>query len=125
MLYAVGFGIGKGFLYPAPLNAGWSHLPGRKGFVSGVVVSGLGVGALIFSLITKQILNPENVEAQPFEAAPGVKEYIFPSEINMRVPETIYILCVCWTILLSIGILTVSNFNPPFANENDSRRELQ
>ncbi len=112
-MYAVGFGIGKGFLYPAPLNAGWSHLPGRKGFVSGVVVSGLGIGAFIFSLITKQILNPENVEALPFEAAPGVKEYIFPAEINMRVPEMIYILCLCWTILLSIGILTVSNFKSP------------
>ena len=39
--------MGKGFLYPAPLNAGWSHLPGRKGFVSGIVVSGLGMGAFI------------------------------------------------------------------------------
>ncbi len=49
--YAVGFGIGKGFLYPAPLLAGWSHLPGRKGFVSGVVISGLGIGAFVFGVI--------------------------------------------------------------------------
>ena len=28
-LYALGFGIGKGFLYPAPLKAGWSHLEQR------------------------------------------------------------------------------------------------
>jgi MFS transporter, OFA family, oxalate/formate antiporter len=61
LLYAVGFGIGKGFLYPAPLNAGWSHLPARKGFVSGIVVSGMGVGAFLFSLITKQVINPDNV----------------------------------------------------------------
>ena len=53
LLYGVGFGIAKGFLYPAPLNAGWSHLPAKKGFVSGVVVSGLGVGAFIFSIIAK------------------------------------------------------------------------
>lgn len=53
LLYAIGFGIGKGFLYPAPLNAGWSHLPGRKGFVSGVVVSGLGVGAFLAAMLTK------------------------------------------------------------------------
>jgi hypothetical protein len=51
VLYAVGFGIGKGFLYPAPLVAGWSHLPGRKGFVSGIIVSGLGIGALVFGII--------------------------------------------------------------------------
>ena len=51
VLYAVGFGIGKGFLYPAPLVAGWSHLLGRKGFVSGIIVSGLGFGALFFGMI--------------------------------------------------------------------------
>lgn len=51
ILYAVGFGIGKGFLYPAPLVAGWSHLLGRKGFVSGIIVSGLGIGALVFGII--------------------------------------------------------------------------
>jgi len=61
LLYAVGFGVGKGFLYPAPLNAGWSHLPARKGFVSGIVVSGMGVGAFLFSLITKRVINPDNI----------------------------------------------------------------
>ena len=49
--YAGGFGIGKGFLYPAPLNAGWSHLPGRKGLVSGIIVSGLGIGSFIFGIV--------------------------------------------------------------------------
>ncbi len=83
VLYAVGFGIGKGFLYPAPLNAGWSHLPGRKGFVSGVVVSGLGFGAFIFALLAKYLMNPDNVAASvPYEAAPGVVEYTFPPEVN-------------------------------------------
>lgn len=57
-LYAVGFGIGKGFMYPAPLKAGWSHLPGRKGFVSGIVVSGLGFGAFAFGILASAIVNP-------------------------------------------------------------------
>ena len=60
-LYAVGFGIGKGFLYPAPLNAGWSHLPGRKGFVSGLIVSGVGVGAFVFGIFVQRIVNPKNL----------------------------------------------------------------
>lgn len=53
IFYAVGFGVGKGFMYPAPLNAAWSHLPGRKGFVSGIVVSGLGIGAFAFAIIAR------------------------------------------------------------------------
>jgi hypothetical protein len=51
LLYAGGFGIGKGFIYPAPLRATWSHLPGRKGMVSGIIVSGLGLGAFIYGII--------------------------------------------------------------------------
>lgn len=61
VLYAVGFGIGKGFLYPAPLKAGWSHLPGRKGFVSGLIVSGMGVGAFLFGILVQRIVNPDNL----------------------------------------------------------------
>ena len=53
VLYAVGFGMGKGFMYPAPLNAAWSHLPGRKGFVSGIVVSGVGMGAFSFGILAR------------------------------------------------------------------------
>ncbi len=116
LLYAVGFGVGKGFLYPAPLNAGWSHLPARKGFVSGVVVSGLGIGALSFGILAKYILNPSNLEPTSYEVAPGVFEYEFPKEVNAKVPELLLVFCICWTILLSIGLLTVSNFESPFAH---------
>lgn len=51
IFYAAGFGIGKGFIYPAPLRATWSHLPGRKGMVSGIIVSGLGLGAFIYGIL--------------------------------------------------------------------------
>ena len=57
-LYALGFGIGKGFLYPAPLKAGWSHLEQRQGVVSGIIVSGLGIGSFSFGLIVSALVNP-------------------------------------------------------------------
>ena len=44
-------GLAKGFIYPANLAAGYSHLPGRKGLVSGVIVSAVGFGASIFGVI--------------------------------------------------------------------------
>jgi len=61
MLYAVGFGIGKGFLYPAPLVAGWSHLEERRGLVSGIIVSGLGIGSFTFGLLVSFLVNPDNL----------------------------------------------------------------
>ena len=86
VLYAVGFGIGKGFLYPAPLNAGWSHLPGRKGFVSGLIVSGLGIGAFLFGIIAQKIVNPDNISPTMVTVAQGVQESYFADEVNNRVP---------------------------------------
>ena len=81
-LYAIGFGIGKGFLYPAPLNAGWSHLEERKGLVSGIIVSGLGIGAFSFGLIVSFVVNPDNAKAEMVEVLPGVHEAYFSSEIS-------------------------------------------
>ena len=86
VLYAVGFGIGKGFLYPAPLNAGWSHLPGRKGFVSGLIVSGLGIGSLLFGILAQKIVNPNNISPSMVTVADGIEEPYFPDSVNERVP---------------------------------------
>lgn len=58
VFFAGGFGIAKGFLYPAPLKASWSHLPGRKGFVSGSIVSGLGLGAFAYGIVVNLLVNP-------------------------------------------------------------------
>ena len=61
LFYAFGFGLGKGFIYSAALQAGWSHLPGRKGFVTGIIVSGIGVGAFFYGLLGNYLVNPDNV----------------------------------------------------------------
>jgi hypothetical protein len=89
LFYAVGFGVGKGFLYPAPLYAGWTHLPGRKGFVSGIIVSGLGIGALMFGIIAQKLVNPENLTSTKVTVARDVEESYFPEEVNQRVPQMI------------------------------------
>jgi hypothetical protein len=50
-LFAFSFGIGKGFLYPTALEASWSHLPGRKGLVTGMITSAMGLGSFIYGII--------------------------------------------------------------------------
>ena len=87
ILYAVGFGVGKGFIYPAPLRATWSHLPGRKGLVSGVITAGLGFGAFIYGLIINFIVNPNNIKPIKTEVRPGVYEYVFSKEVSNNVPK--------------------------------------
>lgn len=47
-IYCTGMGIFKGMLQSALLRAGWSHLPERKGLVSGCIISGFGFGGFFF-----------------------------------------------------------------------------
>lgn len=63
VLYSIAFGCGKGFMYSAAVRAGWSHLPGRKGVASGLIISGFGFGGFFFGIITNRFANPNNVAA--------------------------------------------------------------
>ena len=76
-------GIFKGFLGPAILRAGWSHLPERKGFVSGLIISGFGFGGFLFSMITQKLCNPANLKFE-LDQDDGLK--YLPIEVGNRVP---------------------------------------
>eukprot|EP00352_Strombidinopsis_acuminata_P001152 CAMPEP_0176346006 /NCGR_PEP_ID=MMETSP0126-20121128/5902_1 /TAXON_ID=141414 ORGANISM="Strombidinopsis acuminatum, Strain SPMC142" /NCGR_SAMPLE_ID=MMETSP0126 /ASSEMBLY_ACC=CAM_ASM_000229 /LENGTH=111 /DNA_ID=CAMNT_0017693303 /DNA_START=212 /DNA_END=547 /DNA_ORIENTATION=- len=52
MLYSLAGGLGKGLMYSAALKMGWSHLPGRKGVVSGLIICGFGFGGFMFGLLS-------------------------------------------------------------------------
>ena len=62
-LYSISFGIGKAFMYSAALQAGWSHLQGRIGMVSGLIICGFGFGGWCAA--------EGRSEAQAGDAAPG------------------------------------------------------
>jgi len=125
IFYAGGFGVGKGFVYPSPLKASWSHLPGRKGLVSGFIVSGLGFGAFIYGILASLIVNPENENPMPmfYDAELGkmrpeeekpnddvVIELVFSKEVSDRVPAMLQILVGCWVVHLIIGMLSVTEY---------------
>jgi len=112
MLYSIAFGCGKGFMYSAAVRAGWSHLPGRKGVASGIIISGFGFGGFFFGIITNRFANPNNEKAQPIEVSPGVTEYFFTGEVAENVPAMLRKLCMIWTGLLIFGLLTISEYKP-------------
>lgn len=91
VLYAFGLGVAKGLIYPAALAAGYSHLPGRKGLVSGIVTSGVGFGAFVFGIVANRLVNPNNVE---IDDSTGY----FPPEVNNNVPKMLRTIALVWTI---------------------------
>jgi hypothetical protein len=46
--FCIGVGMFRGLVGFALLRAGWSNMPNRRGLVSGVVISGIGMGGFIF-----------------------------------------------------------------------------
>mmetsp|Transcript_18261 Transcript_18261/g.13118 ORF Transcript_18261/g.13118 Transcript_18261/m.13118 type:complete len:107 (+) Transcript_18261:241-561(+) len=52
MLYSLAGGLGKGLMYSSALKLGWSHLPGRKGVVSGLIICGFGFGGALFGVLS-------------------------------------------------------------------------
>jgi len=95
VLYCLGMGIFKGFLGPAILRAGWSHLPERKGIVSGIIISGFGFGGFVFGIVTQRLCNPDSLK---FEVDPTDGLKYLPIEVGNNVPSAVKILCVIWIV---------------------------
>lgn len=118
-LYGLGLGFGKGFMYSAPLSAAWSHLPGRKGTASGIIISGFGFGGFIFGNISHHLCNPDNVRVIPMMTSSGRTINLFPAEVAQNVPYMLRGLDAIWLCLLVIGLLTISKFDGALYNEHE------
>ena len=62
IIFTVGIGMGKGLTLPASMKAGWMYLPHRKGLVSGIIMSSLSLGSVIYGIICGWAVNPNNTK---------------------------------------------------------------
>jgi hypothetical protein len=107
--YSLAFGIGKGLMYSTALQAAISHMPGRKGVVSGFVICGFGFGGFFFGIISRHLCNPDNLRPVKTETSNGV-ENLFGPEVSERVPQMIRSLCIVWIGLFVFGLLTITRY---------------
>ena len=98
-------------MYSATLQAGWSHLQGRIGMVSGLILCGFGFGGFFFGIIINRICNPDNLPVQEY-LIEGTYEQLFPKEVGERVPDMIRKLDLIWICLLFFGACTVHTYKP-------------
>lgn len=112
-LFGIGFGIGKGLMYSTVLKAAWTHLPGRKGVASGIIISGFGFGGFIFGLVSRKLCNPENVHVVVMQTQSGHTIRLFPDSVAENVPSMLRKLDVLFFALIAIGLLTVSTYDGP------------
>ena len=76
--------IGRGIYFYALYVISWEWFPNCKGFVTGIITGAVGLGQLIFMIISTYIVNPDN--KAPYRPSPDAPELVFPSEVSNKVP---------------------------------------
>ena len=94
----LGIGLSQGLTYIMPIHYGWQWWPAQHGLVSGVIIGGAGLGAMVFDFISTALVNPDNVSQTDGR---------FPKEVYERTPGMIRICCACYTgvVLLATVLL--------------------
>lgn len=106
IIYGLGMGGFKGCIMPSLLRAGWSHLPERKGLVSGTIISAMGIGGFIYGILIKNLCNPLDLK---YEKTSDGKIFL-PKEVGERVPWTLKVLVCVWLGQILIGLCLISNY---------------
>jgi hypothetical protein len=109
IFYSFPFGLGIGLTYTPPIAASVRWLPQWKGLLTGIIMCGLGIGAMFFGFLCTALVNPnhDNVESD------GPDKGYFPahSDVVQRVPRMFQGITACFLILLPVGCCLVNE--PP------------
>ena len=124
LTYGIVFGVGMGVGYAAPLAAAMKWNPRWKGAASGFVVSGFGLGALVFSPLQTLYVNPHNIPPTPDPFDDNQKHFT-DADLLGRIPDMFLILGVTYAVMQLIGVILITN--PPAsytAQHSEAKQEI-
>lgn len=108
--YGIMYGVGVGIAYIGPISSAMKWMPKWKGVANGIVVSGFGLGALIFDAVQTGYVNPHNAVAEPDPQNPDEK-FFMDEDLLHRVPKLFLILGGTYAAMQLLGSLLVTD--PP------------
>jgi len=118
VFYAFTAGLGFGLAYVPPLVSALEWIPNSEGVVTGIIISGFGFGAFVFSFVCTAIANPNNLK--PEEVSPGV--FMFTTEVTDNIPRMLRTLGLCWAGLGLLAVILVRK-NPSAVKEEKSEED--
>ena len=118
--YGVLFGVGSGFAYIAPLVCAMRWLPKWKGVANGAVVSGFGLGALLFDFLQTLYLNPNNLDAVMSETGDS---FFTDAEVLSRVPTSFLIFGGVYMAMQLVGCALLTNPAPKQRPRRESAKD--
>ena len=94
MLFSVSYGIANGLTYVVPLHICWQYFPNKEGLISGIIVGGFGLGGFIFSLVSTNIVNPDDSD-------------LITDKLAARVPQMLRGMAGRWAIIMVVAIILI------------------
>ena len=110
IVFPVTYGIAVGLAYMVHLYLCWKYIPGKEGFLTGIVNAGFGCGGCLFNYLSGVMINPNNVNPAPI--LDPLVDKPFPPEIANNVPPTLRTLCLIWLVLFIVSLLTIQGHPP-------------
>lgn len=109
LTYGIMFGVGVGIAYVGPLSCAMKWLPKWKGVANGVVVSGFGLGALVFDAVQTAYINPDNLVTNTANPSDPHEQYYMQQDLLDRVPTMFLILAATYATMQFIGCMFLVN----------------
>ncbi len=80
-MYAVVGGMSLGILYMPGLKNSWQYFPSKKGLISGLILSCYSGGAILWTLLTKAVANPNNEKPmEKFKIEDKIEFFYLPDQ---------------------------------------------
>lgn len=61
VVYGVFFGLASGLNFMVPIVECNKYFPGKKMYINGVILTGTGLGSVVFGLFSYNFLNPDKL----------------------------------------------------------------
>ena len=98
--YVIGFSIIQGSVYMLAVHHCWLWFTGSPGLVSGIIIGGYGLGALIFDQVTTLVINPYH---DTFDKETNS----FKQEVNDRFRMMLLTEIACFAVFAIVGFFCI------------------
>ena len=102
-------GLGFGLTYVSPLKLCWEYFPNKKGTITGIINSGFSTGGIVYSFLSKDLINPNNQEPNKLLIIGGVPENMYKedSEIVANFQKSLRTISLIIISMMLVGNLIV------------------
>lgn len=103
------FGCGFGLAYTAPITCASQWMPEKKALLTGIIISGIGAGAFLFSALAEVYVNPRGLSI--LGSSSGGDYYSEDTGVPERVPQMYLMLSACYFMLATAGGMLIRPFS--------------